>query len=342
MSDILDDIIKKYGNIVKSGTAIAATKPTIIPVSPSIDIALGGGIPEGSFCTFTGQPKCGKTTLALWIAANAQKYYDKKLYPNGRNVYFFGVEGRLKPRDLQGIPHLQLDKFHQIVSEPGKILYAHEFLESADMAIRRDPGSVVIIDSFSALCTEAEMVGSMEDMQRADGPKLLSKFCRKIANVIPVNKIIFIGITHLMANVTGKGSPWQEKSGQSVAYQVDVKLHAKTFSFVGPEGGQPVGQEVVWRVGCSAIGGPGANATSFIKYGKGIDEAKELATLALDLGIVEKTAAKSAWLVFSNPAEYTDKKLQGMDNLAEFLSQDQGIYDKLHKEIYAACGINEV
>lgn len=339
MSDVLDEIVKKYGKIVKDGTALATTKPLVIPVSPAIDIALGGGIPEGSFCVFTGQPKCGKTTTSLWFAANAQRVYNKDLCPKGRNVYFFGVEGRLKPRDLQGIPHLDLSRFHQIVSEPGKILNAHEYLDAADMVIRSDPGCIVIIDSFSALCTEAEMVGGMEDQQRADGPKLLAKFCRKVANVVPVNKVTLIGITHLMANVTGKGAHWLEKSGQALGYQVDVKIHARHFELIGPEGGTPIGQKIDWKVMCSAIGGPGAMATSYIKFGTGLDEPKELVTLAIDLGIIEKKSKQGGWLVFADQTAYTDKSINGQDNMVEYLRSEPALFDKLRLEVYATCGV---
>jgi RecA/RadA recombinase len=145
-SNPIDEILEKYGNVVQQGAAIASTKQIVIPVTPALDIGLGGGIPEGSFNILCGPQKGGKTLLALWIAANAQQHYDKTLCPNGRNIYFFGIEGRLKPRDLQGIPHLDLSKFRQIVSEPGNILTAEKSLDAADMVIRGDPGCVVIID----------------------------------------------------------------------------------------------------------------------------------------------------------------------------------------------------
>ncbi len=336
-ASIIDDIIKKYGDVVRNGVELASTKPLVVPVSPAIDIGLGGGIPEGSFVILTGPPKGGKTTLANWIAANAQQHYDKTLCPNGRNIYFFGVEGRLKPRDLQGIPHLQLDKFKQIVSSPGNILPAEKFLDAADMAIRNDPGCVVIIDSFSALCTDAEMLAGMDEMQRADGPKLLAKFCRKVANVISINRCIVIGITHVMSNVTGYGAAYQEKSGNALKYQGDVKLRIKKFEGIkAGETGANIGQEVQWHVEFSALGAPGADITSYITFGKGIDEAKELATLAEDLGIVSKAGA---WYSFADSAQYGDKKYQGKENLSIAIQQDNLMRDVLRSEIYKMCGL---
>ena len=58
----------------------------------------------------------------------------------------------------------------------------------------------------------------MNKMQRADGAKLLANFV-KVANVIPVNKNIVIGITHLMGNPTGYGAEFKEK--------LDKLLHIK-------------------------------------------------------------------------------------------------------------------
>ncbi|MFM7796447.1 MAG: hypothetical protein ACKO7N_06760, partial [Candidatus Nitrosotenuis sp.] len=56
-----EDVVKNFGdNIILSGNAIVDRKSIVIPVSPSLDIVLNGGIPEGSFVVLTGQPKCGK------------------------------------------------------------------------------------------------------------------------------------------------------------------------------------------------------------------------------------------------------------------------------------------
>lgn len=225
------NIEKKYGKIIKSGQSLVSEERVLIPVTPRIDIGLGGGIHEGSWVVFTGQPGAGKTSLALHFAATAQKKeYASSLCPEGRKVFVLSVEGRLKKRDLLGIPHLDISRVDIIESIPGtRPLYAAEFLSIAEMLIYEEPGSVIIIDSFSALSTEAEMTSGMDEMQRADAPKLISKFCRKTANLVPINKNIIIGITHLMGNPSGMGKAFKEKSGQSLAYQADVKLWANFF-----------------------------------------------------------------------------------------------------------------
>ena len=334
---IKEEVNKSFGDdIVLSANSVLDTKVINIPISPSLDIILNGGVPEGSFVIFTGQPKCGKTTTSLYLAGNAQQpEYGYGSFKDGREVYYLNIEGRLKKRDLEGIPHINKDKFHIIGSQQGKILHAEEYLQIAEKIINQVPGSVVIIDSYSALCTEAEITSDMGKMQRADGAKLLAKFCRKVANVIPVNKNIVIGITHLMGNPTGYGAEFKEKSGQAVAYQTDIKLRAKRFSpwKVGKEDTQ-IGQEVEWQVVTSALGSPGGNIVSHLRYGEGIDKHMELFSLAVDIGLIHKGGA---WYTFSSLPD--SPKFQGAEKARDFLLSKPEVYKDLWDQIKDTMGL---
>jgi len=337
MPTLKEDVNKKFGDeIILSGNALIDKKVMIIPFSPALDIALNGGIPEGSFVVLTGQPKCGKTTSSLDFAANAQKpEYAHQSFKDGRQVYYLNIEGRLKKRDLEGIPGLDLDRFHIIGSQQGKILHAEEYLQIGERIINEVPGCVLIIDSYSALCTEAEITSDMDKMQRADGAKLLAKFCRKVANVIPVNRNIVIGITHLMGNPTGYGAEFKEKSGQAIAYQTDIKLRAKSFKpwVVGTDNTQ-IGQEIEWQVVCSALGAPGAVTTSYIRYGQGIDKCTELVNLASDLGVIQKGGA---WYTVSCLEDAP--KFQGTEKVRAFLLENETAYNKVSKAVKELLGI---
>lgn len=328
-----DDVSKQFGDqIILNGSAIVDKPTLVIPVSPSLDIVLNGGVPEGSFVVLTGQPKCGKTTTSLDFAATAQrKEYAHSTFKEGRQVYYLNIEGRLKKRDLEGIPGLDLSRFHVIGSQQGKILHAEEYLQIAERIINEIPGSVLIIDSYSALCTEAEITSDMDKMQRADGAKLLAKFCRKVANVIPVNKNIVIGITHLMGNPTGYGAEFKEKSGQAIAYQTDIKLRAKTFKpWTVSSDSTQIGQEVEWQVICSALGPPGASITSYIRYGQGIDKHTELINFAVDIGLINKGGA---WYT------YGKEKFQGMEKLRQYFVDNPKEYSTLEQSVKDTMGI---
>lgn len=332
-----EDVVKTFGDdIILSGNAVVDKKVLTIPFSPSLDIILNGGVPEGSFVVLTGQPKCGKTTSSLDFAATAQKpEYAYGSFKDGREVYYLNIEGRLKKRDLEGIPGLNLSKFHVIGSQTGKILHAEEYLQIGERIINEIPGSVVIIDSYSALCTEAEITSDMDKMQRADGAKLLAKFCRKVANVIPVNKNIVIGITHLMGNPTGYGAEFKEKSGQAIAYQTDIKLRAKSFKpWVLSADSSQIGQEIEWNVICSALGPPGGSITSYIRYGQGIDKQMEIINLASDIGIIHKGGA---WYTLTSVED--KPKFQGTEKLRAYLMENPSAYESLLVSVKETMGL---
>lgn len=331
-----EDVEKNFGDdIILTGNALIDKKSIVIPVSPSLDIVLNGGIPEGSFVVLTGQPKCGKTTTSLDFAATAQKPEYQGSLKSPREVYYLNIEGRLKKRDLEGIPGLNLDRFHIIGSQQGKILHAEEYLQIAEKIINEIPGSVLIIDSYSALCTEAEITSEMDKMQRADGAKLLAKFCRKVANVIPVNKNVVIGITHLMGNPTGYGAEFKEKSGQAIAYQTDIKLRAKSFKpWTLSADSTQIGQEIDWQVVCSALGPPGGNITSYIRYGQGVDKYMEAITLGSDMGIIHKGGA---WYTLT--AVEDKPKFQGTEKLRQYLVDNEPAYKNLVQSIKQTMGL---
>lgn len=331
-----EDIVKNFGDdIILSGNSLVEKKILTIPVSPALDIALGGGIPEGSFVIFTGMPKVGKTLSSLDFTATAQKPEYQGDLKNPREVYYLNIEGRLKQRDLLGIKGLDLTRFHIIGSQQGKILHAEEYLQIAERIINEIPGSIVIIDSYSALCTEAEITSDMDKMQRADGAKLLAKFCRKVSNVIPVNKNIVIGITHLMGNPTGYGAEFKEKSGQGIAYQTDIKLRAKSSKAwsLGSDDTQ-IGQEVEWQVICSALGPPGGIAKSFIRYGEGIDKLTELVNLASDVGVISKGGA---WYTIKTGKD--SHKFQGAEKTRIFLMENPEIAKEIENSVKNILGI---
>jgi recombination protein RecA len=175
----------------------------------------------------------------------------------------------------------------------------------------------------------------MDKMQRADGAKLLAKFCRKVANVIPVNKNIVIGITHLMGNPTGYGAEFKEKSGQAIAYQTDIKLRAKTFKpWTTSSDGTQIGQEIEWQVVCSALGPPGGNITSYIRYGQGIDKYTEAINLASDMGVIAKGGS---WYTLTSLPE--KPKFQGTEKVRQFLLDNPNAYVELVSSLKSTMGI---
>ena len=322
------DIIKEYGDVIHDPSSITDQKLKIISISPKLDIALGGGVPEGSLFIMTGPEKVGKTLTALTFCANAQQ--------DNRKIYYGNVEGRLRKRDIEGIKELDSDaeKIKIIGSTQGNILSAEKYLGIFDQIIHTQPNTICVIDSFSALASDAELTGDLTDQQVMSVQKVLAKFCRRMAPALPINKVTVVGITHLMANVStfGRGKAKVEKSGTALKYQVDVKLHASHTKPI-MQGETQIGQTVHWQVVTSSIGPPGQKVESHIKYGRGIWKEMELADLLVDFGIVKKSGT---WLTLPN-----EEKMQGKNNLATYLENNPDQYKQFENDIFSMIGIEK-
>ncbi len=333
-TNIEDSIIKEFGNdILSSGQSIIDSSSKVIPVSPGLDIILGGGIPEGSNVIITGRPKLGKTATSLHFAASAQQTTCDIGRKNGRHVYYFSIEGRLKKRDLLGIKGLQLDenRLTIIKSKPGKILTGENYINIAEKLIHEKPGDIFIIDSFSALCTEGEMKADMGERYRADAPRLLAMFCRRISNVVPINKSIVIGITHIIANQGIGMATWIEASGQKIQYQADVKLKA-THCTPWLVGDTKIGQDIHWVCETSGLDSPpGGKFISKFRYGYGLDNEAEVINLAVDLGLIKKGGA---WFTLPD-----DTKYQGLEKVRIALLENIKMYNELYNKIKTMMGL---
>ncbi len=325
------DILKEYGQVLLDASYIIDNPPPVISVTPKIDIALGGGVPEGCLFIMTGPEKIGKTVHALQFCKNAQQV--KLENEQNRKIYYGNVEGRLKKRDLEGIKGLDFseDSFKLVGSTKGNILSGEKYLAIFDNIIHNEPHAVCVIDSFSALAAESELVGDITDHQVAAMNRYLAKFTRRFANVLPINRVTLVGVTHLMANIQkfGAGKTKIEKSGNALKYAQDVKLWA-THREPLKQGETQIGQKVHWIVENSAIGAPGQKVTSIIKYGHGIWNEYELAELAKDFGVVEG----KTWITLPN-----GEKVQGMSNFATYLEENPSYYEELRQQVFEMIGM---
>jgi|TARA_R110001606_G_scaffold348487_1_gene498017 recombination protein RecA len=307
--DYLKDTVKKYGDIIKKGNTVLQEKGEygVISISPALDVGLGGGIREGCWLMLTGDPKSGKTTTAMQIAANC--------IAEGRKVIYVDAEGRLKDLNFQveGLDPSDMD----IIAPVDKPLSAELLLETSYKMLC-DPeyhGAVLIIDSISSLISEKELDGDFSP-RRAGLPKILSVFTKKVGQLLPSQRGLIIGITHYISNTSGFGKSKMSDGGVKIQYQADTRLEIAhggegnpAVKAVVDENGKQVGQKINWRVVCSSMGPPGGNIQSYIRYGYGIDKTQEVIDLSLDLGLIEQ---RGAWFncLFMSSMKKIAKKIK--------------------------------
>lgn len=334
-----------YGQgVIKTSEEMIRHRPLVIPTTPNLDVALGGGIPEGSWVSLSGPEKCGKTMLALSFCAEAQK----PEYGN-RPVFYLGVEHRLKERDLTGVRGLDLSssRFRVFESVRGNILDAKKFLDIAGQLLRDVPGCVVVFDCISALCNAQVMENGVGTADYGSGNKLVAQFCDIHASTVRINRSIVVGIVQTYVNAGNTyGPPRSEKAASRWKYQGDVVLQCKKtvpWRIGKDENSRQIGQEVHWLVKSTALhANPGVTAVNYLRYGVGMDKVYEAMKLAESLGLIEPSGSWATLSYLSkNPSllEGTDfaakgeVKVQGAEKVYTLLARYPAWYTLLTQSI---------
>jgi len=344
-------IIDTYGDVVRPGTEVLEnlTSLGLLSVSPAIDIALGGGIREGSCVVMSGDPKTGKTTTALHFAGKCQKI--------GKKVIYVNTEGRLAIQNFEGIQSLDVEDIVVVESTDDRTLSAEDYLNIIEFYINNDPECVIVVDSVSSMVPKDELEGLIRTGVRNALPRLLSMFLKRIGGQVTKNKTVALFILHNIAN-TG-GSRWapakMTDGGNMIQYQAGTNIaitHRGRWQ-VPKDTGPHIGQIANWKVLTSNAGGtPNSTAEGWIRYGIGVDETQEIIQIACEFRLIKSAGAwytiacalehRSHPLIVKmlkdNKVPETDEdvekffKFQGVGNLADFLNEHPSLCDFIYEK----------
>lgn len=311
-------ISRNYGkDVLVKASDFTEKSRKILKTILSLDIALSGGIPEGTVCLFSGKAKAGKTTLTLEILRNAI-LADKK-------AFYVDIERRCKKALLDTISDLDTEKLQFIQGS----FSAEQWFNIIERTIKDNPGCVIVVDSLAQLSTLSELseaVGDNKDM--AGVPKLVSSFFRKNAQVIDDNNVILVFISQLQTNREPHGKKWIEKGGQAIQYACSVWLNVDYTKAWDKDSdtNAPAGHDIFLKVVSSALGCPFLPCSLPLRYGKGIDKHRDLAIQCENLGLIIKSGS---W--YEIPA--FDKKVQGLDGISDLFRESPEIAQKLEEEV---------
>lgn len=321
-------LIRMHGEgiIATADKALPPRSRDILNTPLSLDIALGGGIPDGTICLITGRPKSGKTTLCLELLRNAQIL--------GRPTFYINIEKRCTPSLLTTIRGLDPAKLQIIPHQIDKPLTAEDYLNIIERIAKTEKKAVVVIDSIAALSTmteQEERIGSNKDM--AGPAKLLSAFFRRAQQVVDSNDVILIFISQMMTSREPRGPRYVEKGGIAVQYACSVWLKVTWVQQweKNAETNAPDGHDMHITVQSSALGRPFLPCILPLRYGIGIDVVKDIVTVAENLGLVEKAGAWYSIPMFTENDNIP--KFQGLARLSNFLKDNPDKLKKLETEI---------
>lgn len=321
-------LIRMHGEgiIATADKALPPRTRDVLNTPLSLDIALSGGIPDGTICLITGKPKSGKTTLCLELLRNAQLL--------NRPAFYINIEKRCTPSLLTTIRGLDPAKLHIVPHKIDKPLTAEDYLNIIERIAKTQKKAVVVIDSIAALSTmteQEEQIGSNKDM--AGPAKLLSAFFRRAQQVVDANDVILIFISQMMTNREPRGPKFVEKGGVAVQYACSVWLKVAWVQQWdrNPETNAPDGHDMHITVQSSALGRPLLPCTLPLRYGIGIDVVRDIVTTAENLGLIEKAGAWYSIPMFADDGD--PPKFQGLARLSNFLESNPDKLKQLETEV---------
>lgn len=181
-SEILKKIHKDHGNdIATSGGADYVDVDRIPTGIFAVDLAMGGGFPQGKCSIVYGPESSNKTNIVLLAIKEAQrKYPDKK-------VVFVDAEDAL---DLKWAGIMGVDTERLIVVHPE---YAEQAVDFIEAFIHATDVSLVVLDSIAALITANEAESSAEKVAVGGASLIIGKLYRKV--VVSMRKMKNQGLT---------------------------------------------------------------------------------------------------------------------------------------------------
>jgi len=303
------------GSIMKMDEAAYQAVPGISTGAISLDLALGGkGIPRGRIVEIFGPESSGKTTLALTVAANAQK--------EGGVAAFIDAEHALDPSWARRIG-VNIDDL--LVSQPDS---GEQALEICELLVRSNAVDLIVVDSVAALIPRAEIEGEMGEAQMGLQARLMSQAMRKLTGVIARSNCTVVFINQIREKIGVMfGSPETTTGGRALKFYASVRIDVRRTGAL-KEGDVTVGSRTRARVVKNKVAPPFRDAEFDIMYNEGISVAGDL----LDLGVAANVVQKSgAWF------SYGEVRIgQGREASKTFLKENPELFKEIRQAVLAA------
>lgn len=299
------------GSIMKLGEAHKIDVATIPTGSLSLDLALGGGLPQGRIIEIYGPESSGKTTLALHSVAEVQK--------SGGVAAFVDAEHALDP---EYAARIGVDLNTLLISQPDT---GEQALEIVETLVRSSAVDIVVVDSVAALVPRAEIEGDMGDAHVGLQARLMSQALRKLTGVIAKSKTTVVFINQLRIKIGVMfGNPETTAGGQALKYYASVRMDIRGSEQI-KDGDLSIGKHVKVKVVKNKVAAPFKVAEFDIMFNEGISTAGDLIDLAVKYGLVMKSGA---WY------SYKDEKIgQGREAAKQYLKDHPDLMNTLDKGI---------
>ncbi len=316
LATALHQIEKNYGkgSIMRLGDKVEMQVDAIPTGSLALDAALGiGGMPRGRIVEIYGPESSGKTTLALHLAAEAQK--------QGGEVAFVDAEHALDPKYAAQIG---VDIDTMLVSQPDT---GEQALDITEQLVRSGAIDLVIVDSVAALTPRAEIEGEMGDAFVGLQARLMSQALRKLAGTVSKTNCLVVFINQLRMKIgVMYGNPETTTGGNALKFYASVRLDVRKVEAI-KNGSDVIGNRTRVKVVKNKVAPPFREAMFDIIYGEGISKIGELLDIAVDMELITKSGS---WFSIGD-----DRIGQGRENAKQYLKEHPEAVESLTEKVRA-------
>ena len=216
----------------------------------------------------------------------------------GGEAAYIDVEHALEPAYARA---LGVDIDNLLISQPDT---GEQALEIPEQLVRSGALDVVVIDSVAA--------------------RLMSQALRKLAGVVSKTGCIVIFINQLREKIgVMYGNPETTPGGRALKYFSSVRIDMRRIETL-KNGSEMIGNRTRAKVIKNKVAPPFKEAEFDIIYGQGISKVGEIIDLAVKLELIDKGGA---WFTVG------ETRIQGRDNVKEYLEQNPEVMEKLEKQI---------
>jgi recombination protein RecA len=316
----LGQIEKQFGkgSVIRLGAQAVQAVPTISTGSISIDVALGiGGFPRGRISEIFGPESSGKTTVALQVAAEAQKV--------GGMAAYIDVEHALDPVYAR---KLGVDVDNLLVSQPD---YGEQALEITNALITSGSIDVLVVDSVAALVPKAELDGEMGDSFMGVHARLMSQAMRKLTGIVSKSNTCLIFINQIREKIGVMfGNPETTTGGRALKFYSSVRADIRRIAAI-KDGETVTGNRTKIKIVKNKMAPPFREAEFDIIYGEGISKEGDLVDLGVQHNLIEKSGA---WYSYKG-----ERIGQGRENAKQFLRENSDVFKKVDSELRKQLGL---
>jgi recombination protein RecA len=331
---------------ITRGHEVLSSKVDVIPTGSLVldDALSSGGIPCGRILQYYGPPGSGKTLMSMIAIIEAQKKSStaRQMFIDSEHTFdttwaaSIGVDLKRLIIIRGEMAVIGRQCFEMLLGVPKEDAKTHVYKGQAKeglldkIASKELDYNLIILDSLGSLIPVGEDTSIVGKQNISLLARFLTTTLRKTSLQVNKAKIPFIIINHKKANMDPYASDHTYSGGNTYSHFLSANIYFEPVNRaearILDDKEQKIGQRIRATVEKSKFGPSPRKCEFDVMFDKGIiNQEEEIATLAIDYGIVDHPTAPSYI--------YGDRKWVGKEKFSNALIEDKALADELVQKI---------